>query len=83
MDCHEFQFVIKEPMRISNNSSTCIDMLPNDKFDNFVAGIVDLNLSDHLAQTLIININKEKSIRRTIYKRCFNSDNTTLSSGLE
>lgn len=78
LDCYGFQFVIKESTRISNSSSTCIDnILLNDKFDYFEAGIVDLNLADHLAQTLNISITKEKSIRRTIYKRCFNSQNTT------
>lgn len=65
LDCYGFQFLINKPTRISVNSSTCIDnILINEKFNTFNAGIVDLNLSDHLAQTLTFKINKKKNFSK-------------------
>jgi hypothetical protein len=52
--CYGFDFLLREPTRITSHSQTCIDnIISNKNKKEFSLSVVELGLSDHAAQLLL------------------------------
>lgn len=56
---YHLKTTINEPTRITKKSGTCLDQIITN-IDNVSAKVHDLGLSDHTAQTCVINLSKPR-----------------------
>lgn len=82
---YELNVTIKVPTRITEDTSTCIDnFIVSSNCNNYVAKTIDLNLSDHISQLLIIATKKITEKNTYTYRRNLCQDNIRLfTSNLE
>ena len=72
LDSYDLINTVSSPTRITSSSESLIDVIvTNKKYTEQRAEVIDLGLSDHLAQILSIQSEKRTNILNTIVKRQF------------
>lgn len=78
LESYNVTVTINDYTRVNNTSHSCIDnILTNVSNDDFAGEVLNLHLSDHLAQKLTVKINTKPKTQFK-YVRCFNQINTDL-----